>query len=131
MESISQINKSARKAKKIPSKLILNLGNLADMKFVAYCDASFGALAGGGSQGGYIIFLVGSNDNYLPIAWQSHRLKRVVKSSHAAETLAMVDMMEACIYYRKFLLELLHLKDSPLNIPITCKTDNSALHEFS
>ena len=130
VESISQINKSARKAKKISSKLIIpNLSDMADVKFVAYCDASFGALAGGGSQGGYIIFLVGSNDNYLPIAWQSHRIKRVVKSTHAAETLAMVDVMEACLYYRKFLLDLLHLKDNPLKIPITCKIDNSALYQ--
>ena len=43
--------------------------NLADSKLFAFCDASFANMAGGGSQGGYIIFLsdtFGNNRN--PIA---------------------------------------------------------------
>ena len=85
---------------------IPDLGNLKHLKIVAYSDASFGNLTDRGSQGGYIIFLVGSNDKYMPIAWQSKRVGRVVKSTLAVETLAMVDMAEACIFYRKLLLEM-------------------------
>ena len=43
--------------------------NLADSKLFVFCDASFANMAGGGSQGGYIIFLsdtFGNNRN--PIA---------------------------------------------------------------
>merc|ERR1712237_40846 len=57
------------------------------------------------------------------------RVKRVVKSTQAAETLALVDTMEACVYLRKFILEVLQLEDAPLTIPIVCKTDNKGLYE--
>ena len=83
----------------------------------------------GVSQGGYIIFLVGNNNQYMPIAWQSQRIKRIVKSTLGAETLAMVDLTEACFYYRKLILDLLQLEDHPTNIKITCKTDNSCLYD--
>ena len=65
----------------------------------------------------------------MPISCQSKRIRRVVKSTLAAETLAMVDMAEACLFYRKLLLELLQLKDDPNNIKIICKTDNSCLYD--
>ena len=91
---------------------IPDLGNLKHLKIVAYTDASFGNLIDGGSQGGYIIFLVGSYDKDIPIAWQSKRVRRVVKSTLAAETVAMVDMAEACIFYRKLQLEIFQVKDN-------------------
>ena len=77
----------------------------------------------------YIIFLVGNNNQYMPIAWQSKRIKRIVKSTLGAETLAMVDLTEACFYYRKLILDLLLLEDHPMNIKIRCKTDNSCLYD--
>ena len=130
VDSISQINKTARKAKKIASKLLIpNIGSFANMKLVGYCDASFAALPNGGSQCGYVIFLLGDNGEYVPISWQSQKIKRVVKSTHAAETLAMVDTMEACAYYRQYIIELLRVDDKPDNVPIVCKTDNTAVYD--
>ena len=41
----------------------------------------------------------------------------------------MVDAMEACIFYREQLVELIGIEDIPSSIPIICKTDNKALHE--
>ena len=76
-----------------------------------------------------MIFLVGANHKHVPVAWQSQRVKRVVKSTQAAETLALVDTMEACVFFRSFLLETLQLKDEPHAIPIVCKTDNKGLYE--
>ena len=105
------------------------MGSLENIKLVGFSDASFANLRDGGSQGGYIIFVVGDNKKYMPIAWQSRRIRRVVKSTLAAETLAMVDLAEACVFYRKLLLELLNLKDAKENIPIICKTDNSSLFD--
>ena len=52
-----------------------------------------------------------------------------MKSTLAAETLAMVDLAEACVFYRKLLLELVNLQDVKENIPIICKTDNSSLFD--
>ena len=124
--------KQANRAKKEKSQIdIPDLGNLKHLKIVAYSDASFGNLTDGGSQGGYIIFLVGSNDKYMPTAWQSKHVRRVVKSTLAVETLAMVDMAEACIFYRKLLLEILQVKDNIDKIKIFCKTDNFCLYDFA
>ena len=130
MESISKINKTTRKAKKSASQLVVpELGDTNKLSFVVYCDASFGTQDNGGSQEGHIIYLVGGNGKYVPISWQSRRIKRVVKSTHAAETLAMVNTMEACVYFRKLLLETLLLEDVPTALPITCKTDNTAVRD--
>ena len=63
-----------KKAKKNPKFYIPNLGNLELLQIIASSDASFTNLTDGGSQGGYIMFLVG---RYIPIAWQSKRIKRV------------------------------------------------------
>ena len=123
MECIKQINRTIKKAKKEKSQIhIPNLGNPKLLQIIAYSDASFANLTDGGSQGGYIIILVGNNNQYMPI-------KRIVKSTLGAETLAMVDLTEACFYYRKLILDLLQLEDHPTNIKITCKTDNSCLYD--
>ena len=127
---MKHINRTIKKAKKEKSQIhIPNLGNPKDFQIVAYSDASFANLMDGGSQGGYIIFLVGENSKYIPVAWQSKRIKRVVKSTLAAETLALVDLAEACLFFRKLLLELLQLEDYPTNLRIFCKTDNSCLYD--
>ena len=127
---IQSINKTTRKLKKSASQIVIpNLGNLSETKIVAYCDASFASENGTSSQAGYVIFLVGANHKHVPVAWQSQRVKRVVKSTQAAETLALVDTMEACVFFRSFLLETLQLKDEPHAIPIVCKTDNKGLYE--
>ena len=129
VDSIANINKTIRKVKKQASKLVVpNLGDITKARIQAYCDASFGSHMNGSSHGGYIIYLVGNNENYVPVAWQSRKIKRVVKSTHAAETLATVDALEASIYYRRLLLEMLRLEDIPNNIPISCKTDSKALY---
>ena len=128
VECLRQVNRAVKKEK---SQIdIPDLGNLKQLKIVAYSDASFGNLTYGGSQGSYILFLVGYSDKYMPIAWQSKRIRRVVQSTLAAETLAMVDLAEACIFYRKFLFEILQLKDNSDKIKIFCKTDNSCLYDL-
>ena len=66
VECLKQANRVVKKEKfqiDIP-----DLGNLEQLKIVAYSDASFGNLTDGGSQRGYILFLVGNNDKYMPIA---------------------------------------------------------------
>ena len=119
-----------KKAKKEKSQIdIPDLGNLEQLKIVYYSDASFSNLTDGDWQGGYIHFLVGNNDKYMPIAWQSKSISRVIKRTLAAETLAMVDLAEACIFYRKFLLEILQLKDTSDNIKIFRKTGNSCIYD--
>ena len=73
--------------------------------------------------------MVGNNDKYMPIAWQSKRIRRVVKSTRAAETLAMVNLAKACIFYKN-LLGILQLKGNTDNIKIFSKTENSCLYDL-
>ena len=129
VESISRINKTIRKAKRESSQIVVPcMTDLEKCRIVAYSDASFANLHGTKSQGGYIIYLVDPNNKSFPLAWQSQKVKRVVKSTHAAETLAMVDAAEACVFYRQFILEILRVSSSNGRLSIVCKTDNTALH---
>ena len=82
VECIKQINQTVKKAEKEKSQIhIPNLGNPEFLQIIAYSDASFANLTDGGSQGNYIIFLIGSNSRYKPIVWQPKQIKRVVKST--------------------------------------------------
>ena len=69
VECLKQANRVVKKAKKEQFHInIPDLGNLVQLTIVAYGDASFGNLTDGGSQRGYILFLFGNNDKYIPIA---------------------------------------------------------------
>ena len=94
---------------------------------VVCSDASFANVGGTESQGGHIIYVTDGQSLAFPLAWQSHKLKRVAKSTHAAETLAMVDAAESAVFLRMSILELLSMADIPRNIPIECRTDSAAL----
>ena len=91
-------NKAVRKLKTSTSTLSFHCDiDLSECTVVSFCDASFGTLPNGGSQGAFITFVVGKNGLYSPITWQSRRLKRVVKSTIAAECLACIDAAETTV----------------------------------
>ena len=50
-----------------------NVGTLEKAKIISFQDASFANLADGGSQGGFIIFILGDNKKYAPIVWRSKK----------------------------------------------------------
>ena len=57
-----------------------------------FSDASFANLKSRPSQAGFIIFLCDSG-KYAPRAWKSNKLKRVVKITLSAETLALEEAL--------------------------------------
>ena len=59
-------------------------GPIENFKIVFYNDSSLGNLKDGGSQGGFIIYLVGENNVSPPLMWKSKKLCRAVKSVMAA-----------------------------------------------
>ena len=61
---------------------------------ICFSDASFGNLKCGGSQGGMILFIEESDGIYMPLSCQSRKLRRVVKSTLTAETLALQEVIE-------------------------------------
>ena len=90
IEDLLRANKVLSRAKSEPIVLTYkDMGDLSTDKFVCFNDSSFGNLCdAGGSQGGYIIFLEGQNGNCSPLMLQSKKLRRVVRSTMAAESLS-------------------------------------------
>ena len=91
---------------------------------LTFCDASFANLHNGGSPGGIIVFLGDGNGNILPLSWSSRRLKRLVRSTLAAETLILVEGAETSFWLTRFINEI-----SNADVPIVCHTDNHSLFE--
>ena len=133
VEDCLAANKVLRRIKEHPLKIRFpNLGNIDDIILDCYADASLGNLPSGQSSGGYILFLVNpSNMNCSPVIWKSNTLKRVVRSTLAAETSAMVEGLDAAFYVSKMLSEILYFGKAVKNIPIHAYTDNQSLHKNS
>ena len=98
-----------RKLKLHECKLLFpDLGDLTKLKLVLYNDAAYANLADGvSSTGGRISFLLG-NGRCCPISCSSTKVKRVVKSSLAADALSLADGFDTayCIgslFYRNYL----------------------------
>ena len=72
-----------------------------------FSDASFGNLIDGGSQVGLLVFLVNSEGIRCPLYWQSRKARRVVKSTLAAETLALIEAAEAAVFISRVISDLL------------------------
>ena len=103
-----------------------NLGSIMDSKLIAYSDASYANLSDGSSQGAFVVLLVNSEGSFAPLAWQSKKLKRVVKSTLAAETLDAVEAVETGFLLTSILKE---LHNSQSSIDIECFTDNQSLFD--
>ena len=101
--------------------------DLSSLHLVVYTDASCANLKDGSSQGGQIIFLT---DGKLccPLVWHSRKIKRVVQSTLAAETLALVDGCEEALILSMVLGEVIN-GDKEKKLPILCLTDNKNLFE--
>lgn len=81
--------------------VFLNFPRNFDIKavtVVSYCDASFANLMNAGSQGAFVTFIADQDGKYSPIAWQSRKIRRVVKSTIAAECLAAVEAAEMTVF---------------------------------
>ena len=104
------------------------LCDLRKTKLICFSDASFANLRDGSSQGGYIIFLLGEDNKYAPISWKSKKLKRIIRSTLAAETLALEETLEASFLLRSFLMEIINISEKEA-IPIHCVVDNKSLIE--
>ena len=107
VQTIHEANRIVCKLKS--KKVVLNfqyLGSDDTLRMIVFSDASFGNLSDGGTQGGHLIFLMGENGKFSPLAWQSRRVKRVVRSTLAGETLAMSDGIDNAIFLSTLFSEL-------------------------
>ena len=131
VNDLIKANKLLAKAKNENVSIRLGLpGSPYDFKIIAYNDSSLGNLNDGGSQGRFIIYLVDKNNICSPIMWRSKKLRRVVKSAMAAETLIQVDSAEASYWLATLLREMLYGQSNYQNkIIIECNTDNHQLYD--
>ena len=73
------------------------LNKAAVLKIVVFTVAPLGNISDGtGSTGAYIVWLMDNTGQCCPIAWNAHKIKRVVRSTLAAETLSLEEGSEAC-----------------------------------
>ena len=96
--------------------------NLSEWHLCVMSDAAFGNLADGvSSGGGHVVFLVGS-DRCAAIAWKANKIKRVVRSTMAAEALALEEAMEHAVLLRELIKQMSAGKIAPR---IVAWTDNA------
>ena len=122
ISDITFANKTIRKVRVDKLSLKFPKLNLQNLQLVVHSDASHNNLPKGGSQGGYIVFLGDHEQKVAPIQWQSKRIKRVVKSTLAAECLALEEAVDHAYYMKCIISEIMNV-----DIPMHCYIDNQSL----
>ena len=126
VSDITRLNKAVSKVTTDAYRISFpHMSDVSECFLECYSDSSFANLPDGGSQGGYVIFLVDRNEHRCPIFWQSRKIRRVVKSTLAAETLALLDGAEAAFFIASIITEICMVP--PLKI--YCNIDNKSLLE--
>ena len=93
---------------------------------MVFTDASLCNInKGTGSIAGYIVWLMSCHGKCCPLSWHANKIKRVVRSTIAAETLSLQEGLENGFYYRRMLEEILGM--STKTIPIITYTDNKSV----
>ena len=108
--------------------LIPNLKDPTNWKLLCFTDASLGNLnSGKDSTGGHLILLWNDVTKRCALVdWHSNKIKRVVRSTLAAETLSLCDGLENTLFIRDILRS---IWDQALNISIIGVVDNLSLVE--
>ena len=120
-------NKAIKKARNDQFSMKFPPLDLNALQLLAYGDASFKNLPRGGSQGGNIIFL-SDGSKTCPLQWTSTRIKRVVRSTIAAEALALADACANSTYLSALVTSVLTI-DVGKSIPTEVITDNQSLFD--
>ena len=124
----SDLSKCVRSVKKCKKETVVNkfpsLRFDLPMKIILFSDASFANLPDNVSSSlGYIIFIADCDDNSSAISWRSNKIKRICRSTLAAETMALVEGIEECMYLKSVLEEL------GFSLPITAMVDSKCLQD--
>ena len=68
-----------------------------NLKIVVFTGASLGNINEGlGSTGAYIVWMMNKTGNCCPIAWKSHKIRRVVRSTLATEMMLPFTIDKRC-----------------------------------
>ena len=104
---IINVNKIIRKVKS--SRCFFQFPKLDsnNVKLQLFTDARFNNLPNGGSQARQITSLTDSKNRTRPLYWNSSKIKRVVRSTIAVETLSLSDGCDVAIYISRLGSEIL------------------------
>ena len=123
---IVRLNKLIERVKRAPVKIKFPpISDLSSCRLMCYADASWANLSDGGSQGAMLLTLEDGNGNICPLHWQTKKIRRIVKSTLAAETLALLDCAEEALHMANLIKDVLNVD----KIDIVCKVDNKSLVE--
>ena len=104
------------------------LDKMKELKMVVCADASLGNInEGTGSTGANIIWVMDKTEHCCPIAYNAYKIKRVVRSTLAAEMLSLEEGLKANVYYRQMLEDILGNKSK--SIQIEAYVDNKSVIE--
>ena len=110
------VNKIIKNIKNSTKEIRFPQLNLNNIEIQLLTDASFDNLPNGGSQAGQIIFLTNDKNNTCPLYWNSSKIKRVARSTIAAETLSLLEGCDVAVYINRLVPELLFDDGEQLNI---------------
>ena len=102
--------------------------NIDDWKIVVFTDVYLYNINNGtGSTTGHIIWLMDCHGKSCPLSWHANKIKRVIRSTIAAEALSLQEELECAFYYRKMTEDMLGI--STKTIPVIAKVDNKSVIE--
>ena len=114
------LNKCILKLKNAPVVVTYPaLSNIESSEIVLYSDASLANLPSGRSVGGFVLLLVDANGSCGPLMWKSCTLKRVVRSTLAAEVCAGIEGLDAAYFVQCMFSEMLQSRPR-----LSARTDN-------
>ena len=77
--------------------------DLSSLSVFSYADASWNNLPNAGRQAGQLVFFKDKNNAVAPIIWSSTRIKRVARSTLAAEFMTMLECADSSFYISQLL----------------------------
>lgn len=126
ISDIKETNKVIKFVKEHKSHITFPSLDLKSTKVMMFSDASFNNLSDGNSQGGHIVFLADKFKMSSPISWKSNKIRRIARSTLAAETLAFTDGADTACFVNELCEELSLI---PRKSIINTYTDNKSLHD--
>ena len=124
IKDLKLVNKTIVFMQKNPLSIRFPSLDLQHTTMVGFSDASFGNLADGSSQGGHLVLMVDRSGQCCPLTWQSRKIKKVCKSTLAAESWALVEGLESAELIKAQWNEIVKI-----DVPIVCITDCKSLFD--
>ena len=128
VNNLLQAIKSIRILKVTPSFLHFSyLGPPKEWTLFLFSDAAHANLCDrAGSMGRHILLLIGLHNECCPLSWCANKIKCVVLSIIATETLSLQEGLEDAIYHQELIDDIFHL---PFKIQIIVYVDNLSIIE--